>query len=100
MWTCPMCETANEGENCVVCGEAKPKYDEVPVMPVTHDVIQMQQNTTDFDDLGGGARQWNETQDWGASTGGGEVENGGAWIIGVIGIVLFIVLVIILAANA
>ncbi len=24
MWTCPKCETLNDGEFCVVCGEAKP----------------------------------------------------------------------------
>lgn len=25
MWTCPKCETLNEDENCVICGEPKPE---------------------------------------------------------------------------
>jgi|GEM_PF-4318099 len=33
MWKCPMCETLNEGANCMVCGEAKPTVSEAPVAP-------------------------------------------------------------------
>ena len=29
-WKCPKCETVNSGENCIICGETKPKVSTTP----------------------------------------------------------------------
>ena len=33
MWKCPICETLNEGANCMICGEAKPVAEAAPTAP-------------------------------------------------------------------